>query len=102
MEKGLNFIGDLSEELQNTATKILPDIKGDVKEYKEFMDKVVKNIRAPNDVTTLFALCAISAIIFIYNISKMLGALRTHTLAKLLVVYMGLYMVAYYSGFTGK
>ncbi|GAB64553.1 hypothetical protein PCYB_021220 [Plasmodium cynomolgi strain B] len=98
MEQNLKFIGELSEEIQSTATKVLPDIKGDFNAYKDFMDQVMKNVRVPDGVTTLFVLLSVFAVISLYNITKMVSALRTHTMAKFLVLYLGFYLFAY-SGF---
>lgn len=95
MDPNFKIIGELSEQINSTAKKILPDIKGDFMEYKEFMDQVMTNVRVPNDVTTLFVLLSISGIVFLYNMSKIVSALTTHALAKILVLYMGFYLFMY-------
>lgn len=99
MEANLNLLGEWSEQIHSTAAKIMPDIKGDFKEYKEFMDQVMKHVRVPDGVTTLFVLLSIFGVVFLYNMSKIVGALSTHAMTKSLLLYLGFYLLAY-SGLT--
>ncbi|EUD64297.1 hypothetical protein C922_05312 [Plasmodium inui San Antonio 1] len=95
MEPNLNLIGELSDQIHSTAEKVLPDMEEHLQDYKQFMDQVMKNVRVPNGVTTLFVLLSIFVLVSLYNVSKIVGVLSTHPVAKSLLLYLGFYLVAY-------
>ncbi|GAW79059.1 hypothetical protein PGO_020280 [Plasmodium gonderi] len=89
MEQHINTIGEWSEKIHNTATKILPDIKNDIKEYKTIADSVVKGVQAPDGATLLLVLTLIFTIALFQNLRKMVGILRNHYLGNVLLASIG-------------